>query len=207
MALPVAQDLKNYLRVQTTAEDAAIAGILAAAKALALTYLNRPVTALARTYTIEDRRAAALGLSRLSYDPVAATFIRAPDAPIDLTQPFTLTDRFGTTLDTTMYRVDGVTGVIRGGSASTPYSSGFSAFPYTCVCTTGLATRTDYAQLVEPAIFAAILDIGADLYQRRNPAATDENDGAGGSVRYGRSEETIPSRAIEMLAPYRRPSL
>jgi hypothetical protein len=192
VALPTAQNLKDYLRTC----------------ALATAYLDRPITAAARTYTVEDRRAASLGLSRLSYDPSAATFIRVPDAPVDVTQPVTITDRFGTVLDATQYRVETATGIIRSGSASASSGSfGFSGFPYTIVATTGLATRADYGTVVEPCVSQAILDIGADLYQRRNPAATDENDGVGGSVRYGRSEETLPTRAVAMLDPFRRPQL
>jgi hypothetical protein len=208
VALPVAQDLKNYLRVQTTAEDAAIAGILATAAAYARTYLDRPITAKARTYTIEDPRASAFGGSRLSGNPTRTPFLRIPDTPVDTTQPITITDRTGLVLDPTTYRVDGRTGVVRSGGASTVYAgNGFGAYPFTVVATTGLAVLDEYALEIEPAISAAILDIGADLYQRRNPAATDENDGAGGSIRYGRTEETIPARAIALLAPYRRPPL
>jgi hypothetical protein len=33
------------------------------------------------------------------------------------------------------------------------------------------------------------------------PAATDESDGAGGSVRYGRAEEDLPMRATALIAP------
>lgn len=207
MSIANLQALKNLLRIQTTAEDSALTAILAAATALIETYLDRPIAALARTYTVEDRRAASFGLNRLGTDPAAATFIRVPDAPVDTTQPITITDRTGTVLDSTSYRVEAATGIVRGGSVTAPYSIGFSAFPYTITATTGLATRSDYATLVEPAINQAILDTAADLYQRRNASATDESDGAGGSVRYGRAEESIPNRALTFLDPYRRPQL
>jgi hypothetical protein len=208
VSLPTVQNLKDYLRIETTAEDGVVAALLASAMALATAYLDRPITAASRTYTVEDRRAASLGLSRLSYDPSAATFIRVPDAPVDVSQPVTITDRFGTVLDATQYRVEAATGLVRNGGANSAYGGiGFAGFPYTIVATTGLATRADYATVVEPCVFQSILDIGADLYQRRNPSATDENDGAGGSIRYGRSEETLPTRAIAMLDPFRRPQL
>lgn len=203
MALPTLTDVKNYLRIETTAEDTVVTAILGSANGLVNSLLDRPITAVSRTYIVEDRRSASLGLSRLSYDPPAATYLRIPDAPVDITQTITITDRWGTVLDASLYRVEAATGIVRSGNATSPYATGFSAFPYTIVATTGLATRADYSTVVEPAIFQAILDVAADLYQRRNPAATDENDGIGGNIRYGRSEETIPSRALALLAPYR----
>ncbi|HTE48258.1 MAG TPA: phage head-tail connector protein [Gemmatimonadaceae bacterium] len=199
MALPTLQDFKNRLRITTTAENAALVAMLGAATQLAKAYLDRPLEAVERTYVVEDQRAAALSVSRLSRDPIAAAFIRVPDAPVDIAQPITITDRNGVDVDSTSFRVDRDTGVVRGG--------GFAGFPYTIIATTGLATRADYAEIVEPMIGQAILDIASDLYQRRNPAATDENDGAGGYVRYGRVEETIPARAIAYLAPWRRPQV
>lgn len=199
MALPVAQDLKNYLRVQTTAEESAIAGILAAAIAMVRGYLDRPITAKVRTYIVEDPRASSFSGSRLSGNLSRAPFLRIPDAPVDTAQDITITDAAGRVLEPDTYRVDGKTGVVR--------ASWCGAYPFTIVATTGLAVLEEYALEIEPAICAAILDVGADLYQRRNPAATIENDGAGGSVQYGRNEETIPSRAISLLELWRRPQL
>lgn len=209
MPLPVVQDLKNYLRVQTTAEDAALAGILAAACAMAQAYLDRPITAAARTYVVEDPRGSSFGASRLSSSSSRTAFLRIPDTPVDIAATITITDRTGLVLEATTYRVDGATGAVRSGGTSTLYAGdGFGAYPFTIVATTGLAVLEDYALLIEPAISQAILDIAADVYQRRNPAASGESDGAGGSVQYAHSGvNNIPARAMALLDPWRRPQL
>ena len=76
----------------------------------------------------------------------------------------------------------------------------FDTWPYTIVATVGLSVRSDYALVVEPAVFQAILDIGADLYQRRSPAATSETTGGGVSSSYVGG---MPQRAADLLAPFR----
>lgn len=203
MALPVLVDLKNYLRVTWTAEDSALTAMLASATGLITNWLGRPIAAASRIYVVEDPRASSTSVSRLSTDPASGVAtLRIPDAPVAIAPAPTIADADGTTVDPTTYRINSDNGLIRSASGF-----GFCRFPYTITATTGLATRADYATIVEPCLSQAIIDTAADLYQRRNPAATDENDGVGGSVRYGRSEETIPIRAQTFIAQFRRPAL
>ena len=203
MSLPALQDLKDYLRVETTAEDMPLSGMLARAGALARRVLARPIEATPMTYTIDDRRQSALALNRLSAEPVYRTFLRIPDAPIAASPAVTITDVDGVVRDPAdEYRVDLTTGLVRGINGFC-----FSRFPYTVTATVGLQNRSDYDTVVEPALSQAILDIAADFYWRRNPAATDEMTGRAMGVRYGRSDETIPNRALDLLGPYRRAPL
>jgi hypothetical protein len=207
VALPVLADVKNYLRVTSTVEDATLRALLASATGLVTAWLDRPITALSRSYIVEDRRASATNVNVLSSDPRTGTgTLRIPDAPVASDPAPTIADADGSVVDPSMYRINYQTGVVRAANG-VGFSSGgaFSRYPYTIVATTGLATRADYATVVEPCLFQAILDIVADLYQRRNPAATDESDGAGGSVRYGRAEEDLPLRTKALIAPFQRP--
>jgi hypothetical protein len=201
MALPALADLKNYLRVTWTTEDAALTAMLAAATGLIRAYLDRPIEAAAsRTYVVEDPRASSLTVGVLSREPrYGLAGFRIPDSPIASSPAPVITDADGNTVDASTYRINLSTGMIRSANGTA-----FNRFPYTIVATTGLATRADYGSVVEPAIGQAILDVAADLYQRRNPAATDEQDGAGGSTRYGRAEEQIPVRALAFLAQFQR---
>lgn len=205
MALPALADLKAYLRVETAADDTALGGMLASATAIVRQILARPieVPTTPTTYTIDDRRQSALALSRLSQEPAYRSFIRIPDTPIAASPAVTVTDVDGVVRDpVTEYRVDLATGLVRGINGFA-----FGRFPYTVTASPGLMSRSDYDVAVEPALNQAILDIAADFAQRRNPAATDESDGGGVSVRYGRQEETIPKRALDLLAPYMRARL
>lgn len=203
MSLPVLADLKNYLRVTWTTEDAALAAILAAATGLITAYLDRPIAAASQTYVVEDPRSSSLGVGVLSAEPrTGLAGFRIPDAPVSSAPAPAITDADGNTVDPTTYRINTTTGMIRSANGCA-----FNRFPYTIVATTGLATRADYATVVEPCINQAILDAAADFYQRRNPAATSESDGAGGEVRYGRNEEQIPIRALALISQFQRPQL
>lgn len=200
MSLPALADLKNYLRVTWTTEDAALMAILTAATGLVAAYLDRPIVAAEQTYVVEDPRASSMTVGVLSREPrYGLAGFRIPDSPVASAPAPTLTDADGNAVDPSTYRVNYLTGMIRSANGCA-----FNRFPYTIVATVGLSTRADYSTVVEPCLSAAILDIAADLYQRRNPAATDEQDGAGGGTRYGRAEEQIPVRALAFLAQFQR---
>jgi hypothetical protein len=53
----------------------------------------------------------------------------------------------------------------------------------------GLSLRPDYARL-EPLLAQAIIDLAADLYQRRTPGASSET-GAGTTISWDVSRETV----------------
>jgi hypothetical protein len=78
----------------------------------------------------------------------------------------------------------------------------FSNGPYALTADVGLATRSDYATVVEPVLNMAILDTIADWYQRRNPNATSESTGGGVSTSYSVTQG-LSARARELLVPYK----
>src|SRR5690348_14637440 len=101
MALPALEDLKNYLRIETTAEDDTLEGIRDRAEAFVRHLLDRPIETDTRTYRIE--RDNCPPRDRLLF----------PQPPLD-SASVTITDKDGTEVDAASYRVDEETGVIRG---------------------------------------------------------------------------------------------
>jgi hypothetical protein len=189
MALPAVQNLKDYLRVETTAEDTVLTAILARAGAAVRTYLDRPIEAVEKTYRIE-------GDSQRAYGQITKLIV--PDAPLSLAagkEP-EVVDGDGNTVDPTMYMVNPETGVLRAVAGEV-----FAAFPYDVTATVGLATADDYAARIEPLIGACILDYAAELYQHRNPGAAQEST-LGVSVSYGGSG--LPPRLQVALMALRR---
>lgn len=174
MALPTNADLKLVLRIQGTAEDAFLTTLLARARAVVEGLIGRPITAVSdRTWVDEGERVR-------SYGGLIALVI--PTTPID---PATLviTDADGIELLAGEdYRAPKAwDGVIRAMPGTT-----FRVPPYTLSADVGLSVSTDpdYATLIEPIVNAAILDVAADLYQRRSPAASSESTGGGVSTSY-----------------------
>jgi NAD(P)H-dependent FMN reductase len=190
MALPTKTELKAYLRIQTTAEDTLLDALLARATALIEAHLGRPITAAARTFVDEAETGVAYG---------QVTTLLIPVTPVLLTgTPPTIVDGEGTTLSsTTDYRLpaDQWSGLIRARDGIV-----FNVRPYTITATVGLSAATDYATRIEPVIGAALIDLAADLWHRRNPAAQAE--GAGGGVYTQFAQVGIPPRVAEMLAPF-----
>jgi uncharacterized phiE125 gp8 family phage protein len=191
MALPTVADCKDYLRIEHTAEDAMLAGWLAQAIALIEAELGRPITILNRTFVLECEPSR-----------VSSTRLFVPIYPIATedssagTADLTLTDADGTVLvEDTDYRLDTRTGWI------TAIDSCFSNYPYTIVADVGLAALPEYATRIEPALSAAVLDVVADRYQRRNPAAQAE--GAGGGVYTQSQIAGLPDRVKDALAPWK----
>lgn len=183
MALPTLNDVKRYLRKQTTNEDTLITALLASAIGRVETYLRRPIEAVSQTF-VDEAEGAPCSLI-LPVTPVSA-----------LTS---VTDADGTTLTIADLRFSIETGLVK-------YKDG-SAFvngPYTIVATVGLSARVGYASRIEPVISQAIFDTVADLYQHRNPNATNEMAGGGVAVTYSTGNaEGVPHRVAAMLAPFR----
>lgn len=198
MALPTVPDLKRYLRIETSAEDVVLAGLLAGAIGRVRALLDRPIAATSTTYVVEDRRATALNVSRLSAERQGATFLRIPDTPVAADPAVVITDANGDIVPAADYRLTPATGLLRAVNGL------FDAFPYTIVATVGLETRDDYDEGVEPVLGAAIIDVAADLYHRRNPAATAERAGGGAGVEYSSDRPGIPGRVRDLLAPFAR---
>lgn len=188
MALPTVQNCKDYLRIEHTAEDTMLAGWLAQAIAAVEAYIGRPIAILTRTFTIDE---SALAPHKI----VVPLFPIASDDSSAGTSDLTLEDADATALvEGTDYRLDTRTGVI------TAIGSCFANYPYTIVADVGLAALPEYATHVEPAVSAAILDVVADRYQRRNPAASQESTGGGVSSSF--AQVGLPDRVREALAPW-----
>lgn len=177
MALPTTADLKSYLRIETSAEDTLIAAILGRAKAMLEMWTDTPITATAQT-SVDRADAVAMPVTSLIF----------PRRPCNVTA---VTDSEGTVVPATDYWADGRSGVIYGVDGVTfPYG------PYTITATVGLSLRSDYAAL-EPLLNEAIIDLAADLYQRRTPGAASET-AAATSVTWDASRETV-ARVMKTL--------
>lgn len=154
MALPTVADLKAYLRIESTAEDVLLAALMARARSMLETWIDVPITA--EVQTAEDE---ATSLAR----PVRALVF--PRRPMSVTA---VVDSRGETVPPSDYRGSVTSGVIYA-----QHDTAFAYGPYTITAQVGLSLRQDYGRL-EPAINAAILDLAADLYQRRTPGAAAE---------------------------------
>lgn len=181
MALPNAADLKSYLRIESTAEDTLLAALMTRAKAMLEAWIDVPITA--ETQTAIDR-ADALDA------PVRSLIF--PRRPCTITS---VVDADAVTVPATDYWVDGTSGVIYAKDAvSFPYG------PYTITASVGLSLRADYAR-IEPVLSEAIIDLAADLYQRRTPGAASET-AAGTTISWDVSRETV-ARVMKTLRTFR----
>lgn len=170
MALPTVSDLKSYLRIESAAEDTLLAALMLRAKAMLEQWIDVPITAEAQT-SVDRAEALAMPVTSLVF----------PRRPFTVTS---VVDSENVTVPNTDYYVDGKSGIIYGKTGVTfPYG------PYTITATCGLTLRSDYARL-EPLLAEVIIDLAADLYQRRTPGASSET-AAGTTVQWDASRETV----------------
>ncbi len=170
MALPTVSDLKSYLRIETTAEDLLLSALLSRATAMLEMWIDTPITAVSQT---------AIDKAQTDGNPVRSLVF--PRRPCAVTA---VVDTDGTTVPAADYWTDGTSGVI--------YAKDYITFPYgpyTITANVGLSLRQDYARL-EPLLNEAIIDLAADLYQRRTPGAATET-AAGTSITWDAGRETI----------------
>lgn len=186
MPLPTVATLKQYLRIETTAEDLLLARLLEGAQAAVEQYLRRPIAAEARTfYDLPE-----------VWDYNAHTSIVY--LPVYPASGVALVDSSATAVATSAYRLDGRTGrVIAAGTTR------LSRGPYEVTATVGLATDPRFSTVIEPALGRAILDIASDWYHRRNPLAQQE--GGGGTYVGWSALGDIAPRTEMLLAPWRQP--
>jgi len=191
MALPTVTQCKAYLRVQGTAEDTLITDLLARATAKVRGALGRPIEIAARTFTDD-------AVTRRAYGQVTALLIPShllPCARVDdssLSAPIVL-DADGLALsDVTDYYPGLPWDALLKARPGIAFGNG----PYTVTVDAGLETADDYATVIEPALSGAIIDVVADLYQRRNPVASSESTGGGVSTSYD-ARTGLPMRAWE----------
>ncbi len=181
MALPTTADLKSYLRIESNAENALLAALLLRAQAMLEGWIDCPITAEAQ---VAVDRAESLD------EPVfSLIFPRRPIGSV------TVTDAEGTTVPATDYTVYPTSGMIYAKPGV-----GFNAGPYTIAASCGLSLRSDYAR-IEPLLAEIILDLAADLYQRRTPGAHSERAGDT-TVTWDASRETV-ARVMKSLRLFR----
>jgi hypothetical protein len=192
MALPGLNELKGYLRKETTDEDVLLASLLARAGAAVRFYLDRPIEKVTKTFRIERDSVRAY-----------ATFTKLviPDAPVSIAsgEEPEVTDGDGAVVSTLLYTVNPDTGVLRSVAGES-----WGAFPYDIEAIVGLETRASYATVEEPLIGSCILDYAAELYQHRNPGSSQEGE-LGVTVSY--ANEPLPQRLQTALRSLRRVNL
>ena len=183
MALPTVSNLKDYLRIETTAEDTLLQALLDRAKAQLEVWIDTPITAA--SVTAVDRADVISGQ--------VATSLIFPQRPI--ASSITVVDSEGTTVAAAEYTVNTASGVIY---ANDGYS--FPYGPYTITASTGLSLRGDYAR-IEPMLSQCIIDLAADLYQKRTPNAASES-AAGTSITWDVSRDTA-ARVLKTLRAFK----
>ena len=168
MALPAAADLKAYLRIETDAEDALLAALMVRARAMLEAWIDTPI--LTELQTAVDRA-----------DGERVTSLVFPRRPAAVTL---VVDGQGATVPSSQYWTS-VSSAIVYANEGTSFPTG----PYTITAQVGLALRGDYGRL-EPMLAECIIDLAADLYQRRTPGAASET-AAGTTVNWDASRETV----------------
>ena len=183
MALPTVAQLKSYLRVETTAEDALFTLWLARATALIEGLLGKPIVAAAQTVIVVPACHPITGLYRIML-------------PYPFTAITTITDDEGDSVASGDYTLDGQAGFLTFDEDAT--IPGYC----TVTLTAGWSLHTNYATKAEPIISQAITDTVADWYQRRNAGATSETESSA-SVSYA-AALGLPARVIATLDPLLR---
>jgi hypothetical protein len=192
----IVRDIKRYLRIQTDEENPLLLGLINSGIALVEAWIGRPIEARPMTFTDSGVDMFDRPLAKL----------RVPVTPVS--SLLSVVDDDGGAVDLTRLRVDTVTGLVAYKDKST-----FNNGPYTITASVGLSASPQYRFGASAAIQQAVVDIVADLYQRRNPAASREAEGGGIAVDYNpvqrgvgadnAREDLLPERTAAMLAPFR----
>lgn len=195
MTLVTTLQCRQYVRGQTSAEDAQIEIMRLGALGSVQSYLRRPITAELRTFRLPRRDWCITDTLILPIYPVSLE-VEADSDSAGAIAAVVLTDADDVVIEDTDYHFDERIGVFTAVTGVT-----FANYPYTVVATVGLSAHADYETIIEPIINNAILDIVADKWNRRNPAASQESEGGGVGTSYG--PYGIPKRVIEQLDPWR----
>lgn len=176
MALPVAVDLRNYLRLSTTAEDTLLGVLVTRAREIVEGLTGLPIEAEARAWDLLPLDSPKYGTGAL---------LLCPAYPLDA-DSVAVEELDGDAVAGANLVVDGRTGRIRAAEGFA-----FSARCYHVEADVGWDTLPDYATRIEPLLSAAILDVAADLAQNRNPRATQDATGGGIAVSTDASAECL----------------
>lgn len=194
MSLVSVAECRAYVRAQTAAEDALITRFRESAIGTVQSFLRRPITAELRTFRLPRPSCYTSETLILPIYPVSP---RTDDSDgYEEIAAAVLTDADAVVIEDTDYHFDERIGVF---TAVTGVS--FTNHPYTVVATVGLSAHPDYATIIEPIINAAILDLVADRWARRNPAATREDEGGGVGTSY--AAVGLSPRVRDQLEPWR----
>ena len=185
MALPTVTDLKSYLRIESNAENALLQALLDRAKGQVELWIDCPITAVAQTYV--DR------CETLDQPVTSLVFPRRP-----IGAPVTIVDGDGVPVPSEEYWVAGSSGMIY---SEEGYSFHNPRYTVTALC--GLSLSAQYGAW-EPVISQCILDLAADLYQKRTPNASSETSAAT-SITWDTSRE-VAARVLRVLRALKLPA-
>lgn len=196
MALPTDLEIKSYLRLDTDEEDLLIFALNQTAQGIVSRYLRVPLASESRTFT---GRYPVIGPRRERWERLTI-----PVLPCDTSA--TITDVDGTTISSATYTIDPRTGTV-----DIARLAAWDNPPYTITVSVGWTFDPNYDTDVDPVLRQAIIDIAADLWNRRNPGATFEQSGGQVSVQYeqnagGATTIDIPLRTrflLDTLRPQR----
>lgn len=183
MALPTVADVKAYLRIETSTEDALLGSLLAAAVALCERYTDVPLTVQPFAFTDSQ------------YGLNVGTVILSPNRPVGV--PTSIVDGHGNVVDVTGWSVNPDAGII-----CPPAGVGLGFPPYTVVTTYGLPLWSKWPS-IEPMFSQMVLDLCADLYERRTPGASSET-AAGTTVSWDFKHDTV-ARVEKMIRALKLP--
>jgi hypothetical protein len=185
MALPTVAEVKNYLRIQTSAQDSVVTDLLASAKSWAESLIGRRITATSQV----------MGTLWAGREPFWQSIIYLPFFPVNATG-LVLTDADGETVPADTYTVDGDAGKL---TAVPP--DWFSNPPYEATADVGLSAGSEYAGK-EPELRGLIMGLAAILYHQSNPNASSDSEGGGVSVSY-QTANPIPPHLNTIVMSFR----
>lgn len=183
MAFATVQDVKDYFRIQTAAEDALLAQLLARARGEIESLVGKSLTSEEVEWR-DDVRSAR------SWDPV--TSLQLGYVPVDPAS-VEIADVAGAA-------IAGADFVVRQDLGQVVAVAGvvFANGPYVITADAGFEHSPTYATVEEPMINALVIDLVGFYYQQRTPGASSEAS-AGTRVDYGAIDPScgLPTRVMK----------
>lgn len=195
--LVTVQKVKDYFRIETTAEDDLISDLIVRAEAEIETVVGISLTKRAVTWYDEAKTLRIPGV---------VTNLLLRSKPID-ESTVVVTDAAGDVVDADTYTIRQDRGLIMAnqyGAAPIPGPAVvFDLGPYAISCDAGFSTSPTYATRELPMIQASVIDYVGMLYQQRTPGARTES-AAGTRVEYEVDEATgLPKRIARAIRTLR----
>lgn len=190
MSLPDGAALGAYLRLDDTdlvAEASLLTALVARGKAILESALTIPILSTAYTYVDQSQSGVQFKSPQVLMFPVRP-----------IAAEVSVTDSDEVVVDPTTYVVSTQQGFIRAKKGVC-----FPNGPYTLVGEIGVENLDNYADSVEALVSQAIIDISADLYERRSPGAHQE--GAGDSRVTWDISRDMMGRVAQIVAQLKLP--